>query len=70
MPQYEIGHVERVAAIERQLAARPGLELAGAAYRGVGIADCVRSGEEAAERLLAAVGARAARPLDTPVPGS
>jgi oxygen-dependent protoporphyrinogen oxidase len=53
MPQYEVGHLARVAALEAHLAALPGLALAGAGYRGVGIADCVRSGEAAAERLLA-----------------
>ncbi len=52
MPQYSIGHVRSVEAIERRLGATPGLGLAGAAYRGVGIADCVRSGEAAAERAL------------------
>jgi oxygen-dependent protoporphyrinogen oxidase len=51
MPQYEVGHLDRVAAIEARLEALPGLALAGAAYRGVGIADCVRSGEVAAELL-------------------
>jgi oxygen-dependent protoporphyrinogen oxidase len=53
MPQYVVGHLARIDAIERALAAHPGLALAGGAYRGVGIADCVRSGEAAAERLLA-----------------
>jgi oxygen-dependent protoporphyrinogen oxidase len=52
MPQYRVGHLDRVAAIERSLDALPGLALAGSGYRGVGIADCVRSGEAAAERLL------------------
>ncbi len=52
MPQYEVGHLDRVAAIEARLAAWPGLAVAGAAYRGVGIPDCVRSGELAAERVL------------------
>jgi oxygen-dependent protoporphyrinogen oxidase len=51
MPQYEVGHLDRVAAIESRLETLPGLALAGGAYRGVGIADCVRSGEAAAERL-------------------
>jgi oxygen-dependent protoporphyrinogen oxidase len=51
MPQYHVGHLERVARIE-QLAARcPRLALAGNAYRGVGLPDCVHSGESAAERL-------------------
>ena len=52
MPQYHVGHLGRVGAIERCAAALPGLHLAGGAYRGVGIADCVRSGEAAAERAL------------------
>ncbi len=51
MPQYDVGHLDRVAAIESRLETLPGLALAGGAYRGVGIADCVRSGEAAAERL-------------------
>jgi oxygen-dependent protoporphyrinogen oxidase len=53
MPQYRVGHLTRVETIERALAALPGLLLAGAAYRGVGIADCVRAGEAAAEEALA-----------------
>ena len=52
MPQYLVGHLERVAAIEARAAALPALALAGAAYRGVGVPDCVRSGEGAADRLL------------------
>lgn len=55
MPQYHVGHASRVETIERCAAALPGLHLAGGAYRGVGIADCVRSGEAAAERALGAV---------------
>jgi oxygen-dependent protoporphyrinogen oxidase len=52
MPQYHVGHAGRVETIERCAAALPGLQLAGGAYRGVGIADCVRSGEAAAERVF------------------
>ena len=52
MPQYRLGHLDRIDAIERRLGAHPGLSLAGAAYRGVGIADTVHSSETAAERLL------------------
>jgi oxygen-dependent protoporphyrinogen oxidase len=51
MPQYAVGHLDRVATIERRVAALAGLELAGAAYRGVGIPDCVRSGETAADAV-------------------
>jgi oxygen-dependent protoporphyrinogen oxidase len=52
MPQYRVGHLARVETIERRLSALPGLALAGSAYRGVGIADCVRSGEAAAEAAI------------------
>ena len=54
MPQYRVGHLARVETIERRIASSPGLFLAGGAYRGVGIADCVRSGEAAAEAALGA----------------
>ncbi len=56
MPQYEIGHLERVKKIEERLASLPGLTLAGNAYAGVGLPDCIRSGEAAAESMLAALG--------------
>ncbi len=52
MPQYEVGHLDRVGQIERAAAQFPALVLAGAAYRGVGIPDCVRSGEEAARATI------------------
>ena len=52
MPQYRVGHLTRVETIEHCVAALPGLTLAGGAYSGVGIADCVHSGEAAAERTL------------------
>jgi oxygen-dependent protoporphyrinogen oxidase len=52
MPQYCVGHLARVETIERHVAALAGLHLAGGAYRGVGIADCVRSGEAAVEAAL------------------
>ena len=52
MPQYVVGHLERVAAIEARAAAFTALALAGAAYRGVGVPDCVRSGAAAADQVL------------------
>jgi protoporphyrinogen/coproporphyrinogen III oxidase len=52
MPQYRVGHLRLVDTIEGQVAQYPGLALAGNAYRGVGIADCVRSGEAAAEAVV------------------
>ncbi|MDA0809414.1 MAG: protoporphyrinogen oxidase [Planctomycetota bacterium] len=51
MPQYHVGHCERVARIHDLVAGHAGLELAGNAYSGVGIPDCILSGESAAERL-------------------
>jgi oxygen-dependent protoporphyrinogen oxidase len=51
MPQYHVGHLERVERIEERLASLPGLTLAGNAYTGLGIPDCIRSGEAAAELL-------------------
>ena len=52
-PQYDVGHLERVDALERLLP--PGLHLAGSAYRGVGIPDCVRGGQLAAEAAFAQI---------------
>jgi oxygen-dependent protoporphyrinogen oxidase len=59
MPQYAVGHLERVAKIETAIADVPNLFLAGAAYRGVGIPDCVRSGENAAETAFERLTCRA-----------
>jgi protoporphyrinogen/coproporphyrinogen III oxidase len=52
MPQYHLGHRERVQQIERDAASLPQLQLAGNAYHGVGIPFCIQSGRQAAERLL------------------
>lgn len=52
MPQYEVGHLERVSEIERLVSELPGLTLAGNAYRGAGIPDCIRSGESTVEMLM------------------
>ena len=57
MPQYLVGHLKLVEKIEQQVARYPELAFAGNAYRGVGIADCVRSGEAAAEAILTSFGA-------------
>jgi oxygen-dependent protoporphyrinogen oxidase len=56
MPQYAVGHHQRVAEIESAAAAWPGLELAGAALHGVGIPDCVLGGERAAQAAFAELG--------------
>lgn len=52
MPQYHLGHVERVDGIFRLAASLPGIELAGNAYHGVGLPDCIASAEAAAERMM------------------
>ncbi|MGB6744757.1 MAG: protoporphyrinogen oxidase [Terracidiphilus sp.] len=58
MAQYSVGHKERMARISTRVAALPGLLLAGNAYDGIGIPDCIRLGRQAA-RELAALGAKA-----------
>lgn len=59
MAQYGVGHLERLDRIERLRRQLPGLALAGNAYRGIGIPDCIRSGRTAAEELVqAAVAAK------------
>ena len=55
LPQYAIGHLDLLARLEARLEALPTLALAGAAYRGVGIPDCIRSGTSAADRVLDAL---------------
>lgn len=52
MPQYHVGHGARIQRIESLLSRFPSLALCGSAYHGVGIADCVRTGEEAAESVV------------------
>jgi len=54
MAQYTVGHLDRVKQIEGLLP--PGIFLAGNGYRGIGVPDCVRTGKEAAEAALTAVG--------------
>jgi protoporphyrinogen/coproporphyrinogen III oxidase len=51
-PQPLVGHVARLERIRVRLERLPGLELAGAAYDGVGIPDCIRQGRQAADRML------------------
>jgi oxygen-dependent protoporphyrinogen oxidase len=53
-PQYLVGHLERVDAMEQLLAPYPGLYLTGSAYRGVGVPDCIHQGAQIAERIMAA----------------
>ncbi len=52
MPQYNLGHPERLEQIDRRLAQHAGLFVAGCAYRGIGIPDCINSGQQAAQGAL------------------
>jgi protoporphyrinogen/coproporphyrinogen III oxidase len=51
MAQYTVGHQDRVRQIETRVASTPGLHLAGNAYYGIGIPDCVKTGRDAAQRI-------------------
>lgn len=54
MPQYPIGHRERLRALRSRLEKeKPGVWLCGAGYEGVGIPDCIGQGQSAAERMVA-----------------
>lgn len=52
MPQYTVGHLGRVETIEQTCEQTPGLALAGGSYRGVGIPNCIESGERAVSKVL------------------
>jgi oxygen-dependent protoporphyrinogen oxidase len=56
--QYEVGHLDRLAAIEHALTRHPGLYLTGSAYRGVGIPDCVADGRRTARQVAAVLARR------------
>jgi oxygen-dependent protoporphyrinogen oxidase len=52
MPQYYVGHRQRVATIHERAAAAGGLFLTGNAYQGVGIPFCIYGGEKTAQRVV------------------
>lgn len=56
LPQYAVGHLDRVRRIKDEVARVRGLAVCGAAYDGVGVPACIRSGQEAAAQVLAGVG--------------
>jgi oxygen-dependent protoporphyrinogen oxidase len=56
LPQYEVGHLDRIDAVDRAIAAVPGLEVCGAAYRGVGVPAVIASAHGAVRRLLTDLG--------------
>jgi len=53
MAQYPVGHADRVRELEERLGGIAGLYVAGNAYQGIGIPDCIRMGKTAAEKILA-----------------
>jgi len=55
MAQYPVGHAERVRRIQSQLEELPGIYLAGNAYSGIGISDCIRTGRAAAQRAMGGI---------------
>lgn len=55
MPQYTVGHEERIASIEARVAGYPSLFITGSAYHGIGISDSVRNGEIVAKKALHAI---------------
>jgi oxygen-dependent protoporphyrinogen oxidase len=59
MPHYAVGHLDRLDALDARLARHPTLALAGNGLRGLGLPDCVRAGEAAAEKLFRALTAAA-----------
>jgi oxygen-dependent protoporphyrinogen oxidase len=65
MPQYTLGHLDRVDEIEQRCDAVPALALAGGAFRGVGIPNCIESGERAVTKVLADLGLEYDEPKET-----
>ena len=61
-PQYEVGHADRIATAEQALP--PGLHLAGSAFHGIGIPDCIKSGQRAAEQVFERLDRPASPPPD------
>jgi oxygen-dependent protoporphyrinogen oxidase len=57
-PQYEVGHLQRVAAIDDRLASLPGVFVTGSGFRAIGIPDCIADGRATASRAAAYVSAR------------
>jgi len=59
MAVYRVGHLNRMDRVDQMMEQQPGVYLAGAAYRGVGLGDCVREGTQAAEKALKHLGVKA-----------
>jgi oxygen-dependent protoporphyrinogen oxidase len=53
MPQYQVGHLKRIAEVEQMLAdVMPGVYVGGGGYRGIGVPDCISQGKAMAEKVL------------------
>jgi oxygen-dependent protoporphyrinogen oxidase len=52
MPKYTVGHLDRIAALDRLIAGHPGLHFIGCSYKGIGIGDCIHEAQIAAEKIL------------------
>jgi protoporphyrinogen/coproporphyrinogen III oxidase len=66
MAQYSVGHLDRLVRIDGLLRELPGLALAGNGYRGIGVPDCIRTGNEAAMKCLLTLGLH----INTPQPAA
>jgi oxygen-dependent protoporphyrinogen oxidase len=60
-PQYEVGHLQRAATIDRQLASIPGLFVAGSGFRAIGIPDCIADGRDTATKAAAFVATKSTK---------
>ncbi len=58
LPQYSVGHLDRVARIRSSIAAQPGLAVCGAAYDGIGIPACISTARLAVDQVLAYLGSQ------------
>lgn len=66
MPQYDVGHQKTVQQIEQEIVASPGLAVAGAAYYGAGIPDCIKSATRAAGQITAYLSTEKSEPVAQP----
>jgi oxygen-dependent protoporphyrinogen oxidase len=67
-PQYETGHLERVAAIERRLGGLPGIFVTGSGFRAIGIPDCISDGRATAARAAEHVASLRSTTPNSPLP--
>ncbi len=66
MPQYTMGHLDRLEEIESRVAGIPGIALAGGGYRGVGVPNCLDSGEQAVRKVMSEWGIELAEDAEPP----